>query len=65
MLGADNLALAHGEVWPISFALTPLAWLQGDCRGALLLELCERHWRSLDEAEVDALGAAWWGGRAA
>ncbi len=64
-LGADNLALAHSEGWPICFALTPLAWLQGDCRGAVLLEVCEAHWRNLDEAEDDAHSASWWGGQAA
>lgn len=65
VLGADNLDLAHSEGWPICFALTPLQWLRGDCRGSVLLELCEEHWRSLDEAEQDAHGAAWWRGRAA
>lgn len=65
VLGADNLALAHGEGWPITFELTPLAWLLGNCRGAVLLEVCEAHWRGLDETEADARGAAWWGGEAA
>ncbi len=65
VLGADNLDLAHSEGWPICFATTPLSWLQGDCRGAVLLEVCEAHWRAEDEAEEDAHGAAWWGGRAA
>ena len=65
MLGADNLELAHSEGWPITFELTPLAWLLADCRGAVLLEVCEAHWRNLDEAEEDAGAAAWWGGEAA
>ena len=40
-LGADNLDLAHSEGWPITFELTPLDWLRGGCRGAVLLEGCE------------------------
>ena len=64
-LGADNLGLAHSEGWPISFATTPLAWLLGNCRGAVLLEVCEAHWRDLDEAVAGAAAAAWWGGEAA
>ena len=64
-LGADNLALAHSEAWAITFELTPLAWLLGNCRGAVLLEVCERHWRDLDEDDAGAHVAAWWGGRAA
>lgn len=65
VLGADNLALAHSAGWPICFALTPLDWLRGDCRGSVLLEVCEAHWRSLDEAEAAARSTEWWGGRAA
>lgn len=65
VLGADNLALAHGEGWPITFELTPLAWLLGNCRGGVLLETCEAHWRDLDDIEADARGGAWWGGEAA
>ena len=57
VLGADNLALAHSEGWGITFELTPLAWLRGDCRGACLLEVCEAHWRDLDEAERRYRGA--------
>ncbi len=64
MLGADNLGLAHGEGWPICFATTPLAWLLGNCHGAVLLEVCEHHWRNLDEAEQAAHVAALWGGKA-
>ncbi len=64
-LGADNLDLAHSEGWPICFATTPLDWLRGVCRGALLLDLCEAHWRAEDEAEEGARAAAWWGGEAA
>ena len=64
-LGADNLDLAHSEGWAITFELTPLAWLRGDCRGACLLEVCESHWHSLDEAEQDTRTGAWWGGEAA
>ena len=65
VLGADNLGLAHIEGWPITFELSPLAWLLADCRGAVLLDLCWAHWRADDEAEQDASAAAWWGGRAA
>ena len=65
VLGADNLDLAHSEGWAITFETTPLAWLLGNCRGAVLLEVCESHWRSLDEAEQDAQASAWWGGEAA
>lgn len=65
MLGTDNLELAHSEGWPITFELTPLAWLLADCRGAVLLEVCEAHWGAEDEAEGDAHSAAWWGGEAA
>ncbi len=64
-LGADNLDLAHSEGWPICFATTPLDWLRGDCRGAVLLELCEHHWRTEAEAEESARAGAWWGGEAA
>ena len=64
-LGADHLDLAHAEGWPICFALMPLAWLQGNCCGAMLLEVCEAHWRAADEAEEGARAAAWWGGKAA
>ncbi len=64
-LGADNLELAHSEGWPITFELTPLAWLLGNCRGAVLLELCEGHWRAEDEDGAGAHVAAWWGGEAA
>jgi hypothetical protein len=62
-LGADNLDLAHSEGWPVCFATTPLDWLRGDCRGAVLLELCEAHWRAEDEAEEGARTGAWWGGQ--
>lgn len=65
VLGADNLGLAHSEGWPITFELTPLAWLLADCRGAVLLEVCEAHWRAEDEADAGAHVAAWWGGEAA
>ncbi len=65
VLGADNLDLAHSEGWPITFELSPLAWLLADCRGAVLLELCEAHWRAGDEAGEGARAAAWWGGEAA
>ena len=65
VLGADNLGLAHEEGWPITFELTPLAWLLANCRGAVLLELCEAHWRGDDEAERGVRTAAWWGGEAA
>ena len=64
-LGAAAIELAHAEGWAITFELTPLTWLLGNCRGAVLLEICEAHWRAEDEAEEDAQGAAWWGGRAA
>ncbi len=65
VLGADNLALAHSEGWPITFELTPLAWLLANCRGAVLLEVCEAHWRDLDEATATAHSSTWWGGEAA
>ena len=65
VLGADNLGLAHSEGWPVTFELTPLAWLLAGCHGSVLLEVCEAHWRNLDEAEQDAHAAAWWGGQAA
>ena len=45
-LGIDNLELAHVKGLPISFATTPLDWLCGDCRGAVLLDFCESHWRA-------------------
>ena len=65
VLGADNLDLAHAEGWPICFATTPLDWLRGNCNGAVLLEVCEAHWRSEDEAESARATAEWWGGEAA
>lgn len=65
VLGADNLELAHSEGWAITFETTPLAWLAGSCRGAVLLDICEAHWSDLDETEADARGAACWGGEAA
>ncbi|MCZ6588390.1 MAG: hypothetical protein O7B24_10660 [Alphaproteobacteria bacterium] len=65
VLGANNLELAHSEGWPITFELSPLAWLLADCRGAVLLEVCEAHWGGDDEAERGVLTAAWWGGEAA
>ena len=65
VLGSDNLDLAHSEGWPITFELTPLAWLRGNCRGAVLLEVCESHWRAEDDAEEDAASSTWWGGQAA
>ena len=64
-LGADNLDLAHAEGWPITFELMPLAWLLANCRGAVLLEVCEAHWRNLDEAAATARACTWWGGEAA
>ncbi len=65
VLGAGNLGLAHSEGWPITFELTPLAWLVAGCLGAVLLDICEGHWRAEDEAEDGAHAAAWWGGEAA
>ena len=65
VLGGENLDLAHVENWPICLALTPLGWLLGNCCGAVLLEVCEEHWRDLDEAEEGAASIAWWGGEAA
>ena len=65
VLGADNLDLAHSEGWPICFATTPLDWLRGCCRGAVLLEVCEAHWRTHDEAEKAKATAGWCGGEAA
>ena len=44
VLGADNLDLAHTASLSISFATTPLDWLQADCRGACLLDYCEAAW---------------------
>ncbi len=61
VLGADNLDLAHVEGLPISFALTPLDWLRGDCRGAVLLDLYWSHWQSEDEADAAAATTEWWG----
>ena len=60
-LGADNLGLAHSEGWPITFELSPLAWLLADCRGAVLLEVCEAHWRAGDDVDSTSTTAAWWG----
>ncbi len=65
VLGADNLELAHAEELPISFATTPLDWLRGDCRGAVLLDFCEAHGRAEDEADAAAATTEWWGGEAA
>ena len=65
VLGANNLELAHAEELPISFATTPLDWLLGECRGAVLLEFCESHWRAEDEADAAAATTEWWGGEAA
>jgi hypothetical protein len=65
VLGADNLDLAHAEELPIAFAVTPLDWLTGDCRGCVLLDICWEHWRTVREAERDAATAEWWGGEAA
>ena len=65
VLGAYHLELAHAEELPISFALTPLDWLTGDCRGAVLLDLCWEHWRSVRDAERDAATTEWWGGEVA
>ena len=61
VLGAENLENAHLEDWPISLATTPLAWLQGDCRGAVLLEHCEACWTNGRLAENEAALRAWWG----
>jgi hypothetical protein len=47
VLGADHLDLAHTAGLPISFATTPLEWLQGNCRGACLLGYCEAAWWGL------------------
>ena len=38
---------------------------EGDCRGAVLLDLCWSHWRAEDEAEAAAATSEWWGGEAA
>ena len=65
VLGLENLELAHAQDLPISFAMTPLVWLQGDCRGAVLLDVCEAHFRGLHEAENDAQVVVDWGGPAA
>ncbi len=65
VLGAFHLELAHTEELPISFATTPLAWLTGDCRGAVLLDVCWEHWRAEDEADAAAATTEWWGGEAA
>ncbi len=65
VLGADLLDLAHAEGLPISFALTPIAWLQGGCIGAVLLEVCEAHWRAVADADAAAATTKWWGGEAA
>lgn len=65
VLGADNLDLAHVKELPISFAMTPLDWLRGDCRGAVLLDFCESHWRAEDEVEKAEATVKWWGGKAA
>ena len=65
VLGADNLELAHSEGWPITFELTPLAWLLANCRGAVLLEVCEAHWRAENEVVAGDHVVSWWGGEAA
>ena len=65
LLGIDNLQLAHSEELPISFATTPLEWLRGDCRGAVLLDFCWEHWHAEAAAEKDAATAEWWRGAAA
>ena len=65
VLGAYHLELAHSEDLPVSFAITPLDWLTGDCRGAVLLDVCWEHWRSVREGEKADATAAWWGGEAA
>ncbi len=65
VLGGDNLEFAHVEELPISFAMTPLDWLCGNCRGAVLLDLCWSHWQSEDEADAAAATTEWWGGTAA
>ncbi len=65
VLGVDHLEMAHAEGLPICFATTPLDWLRGDCRGAMLLEVCEAHWRAVHEADAAAATTQWWGGEAA
>ena len=65
VLGGDNLEFAHIEELPISFAMTPLDWLRGDCRGAVLLDLCWAHWQTEGEADAAAATTEWWGGTAA
>ncbi len=60
VLGADNLGLAHGEGWPITFELSPLAWLRADCRGAVLPGYCEAQWADGRHREDDAALRAWW-----
>ena len=60
ILGSDNLDLAHATGWPISFATTPLDWLQADCRGACLLDHCEARWAAERFAEDEAALREWW-----
>ena len=60
ILGSDNLDLAHATGWPISFATTPLDWLQADCRGACLLDHCEARWAIERFAGDEAALRAWW-----
>ena len=43
VLGAENLDVAHAEGLPISFATSPLDWLSGGCRGAVLLDHAEHY----------------------
>jgi hypothetical protein len=64
VLGAENLDLAHAEGWPITLETTPLGWLQAGCRGAVLLNYCERVWCAEREAEDAESTAIWWRGAA-
>jgi hypothetical protein len=65
VLGADLLDLAHAAGRPISLHQTPLDWLRAHCRGAVLLEWCEGHWQTENEADKAEATVRWWGGEAA
>ena len=64
VLGDAHLDLAHAEGWPICFATTPLDWLRGNCRGAVLLGYCEAQWAGGRHREDEAALRAWWGAAA-
>ena len=60
ILGEDRYLDATQTGAPLKVFDSPIAWLQGNCEGACILDDCEARWSTERFAENAAALEAWW-----